>query len=182
VTCERFSFPIGVAVDKDENIYVADYGNSLLSKFSREGNVVKVECRDPQIGEIRDLRCIKIINDILYICDCKNAKIQVLNTKLEYMSSFGCHGKGNAEFNCPNDIAQDRAGNLYVTDTLNDRVQVFDSKGQFLLIFCGRGASKELRYPCGICVGSDDFVYVCDNENMCVSVFKTSGEFVTSFG
>jgi len=95
------------------------------------------------------------------------------------MSSFG---KGNAKFSYPNDIAQDRAGNLYVTDTLNHRVQVFDYKGQFLLIFSGRGASKKLRYPRGICVGPDDFVYVCDNENKCVSVFKTSGGFITSFG
>ena len=39
-----------------------------------------------------------------------------------------------------------------------------------------------LNKPCGICVGSDQLVYVCDRENNCVSVFKTSGEFVTSFG
>ena len=36
--------------------------------------------------------------------------------------------------------------------------------------------------PYGILVSSDQFVFVCDNKNKCVSVFKTSGEFVTSFG
>ena len=41
-------------------------------------------------------------------------------------------------------------------------------------------ASEQLNHPCGISVSSDQFVYVC--ENKCVSVFKTSGEFVTSFG
>ena len=60
---------------------------------------------------------------------------------------------------------------------------VFDYRGQFLYSFREKSAvSKQLNYPCGICVGFDQFVYVCDYENKCVSVFKTSGEFVTSFG
>ena len=61
-------------------------------------------------------------------------------------------------------------------------MQVFDCKGQFLFAFSEKGASKRFRKPCGIGVDSDQFVYVCDFENSCVSVFKTSGEFVTSFG
>ena len=36
--------------------------------------------------------------------------------------------------------------------------------------------------PCGISISSDQLVYVCDNKNKCVSVFRTNGEFVTSFG
>ena len=69
-----------------------------------------------------------------------------------------------------------------MTDALNHQVQVFDSKRQFLLAFSRRGAFHKLRYPRGICIGPDDFVYVCDGENKCVSVFKASGEFVTTFG
>ena len=60
---------------------------------------------------------------------------------------------------------------------------VFDYRGQFLYSFREKSAaSEQLNYPCGICVGSDQFVYVCDRGNKCVSVFKTSGEFVISFG
>ena len=60
---------------------------------------------------------------------------------------------------------------------------VFDYRGQFLYSFREKSAaSEQLNYPYGICVGSDQFVYVCDRENKCVLVFKTSGEFVTSFG
>ena len=105
-----------------------------------------------------------------------------MNTKLQFVNSFGCYGRGNGEFNYPNDIAQDGAGNLYVSDTSNNRVQVFDYKGEFLFSFSQKDASKQLCSPNGICVDSDQFVYVCDGGNGCVSVFKTSGEFVTSFG
>ena len=65
----------------------------------------------------------------------------------------------------------------------NHYVQVFDCKGQFLSTFSNKStASEQLRNPRGVCVGSDQFVYISDNGNKCVSVFKTSGEFVISFG
>ena len=134
-------------------------------------------------GEFTDPSSLKVINDTLYVCDRGNHTVQILNTDMEYVNSFGCHGDGDGQFNYQNDISQDRAGNLHVADTRNDRVQVFDCEGQFLSTFSKKGAaSKHLNQPYGICVGSDQFVYVCDNGNNCVSVFKTSGEFVTSFG
>ena len=184
ITCEKFSYPSGVAVDKDDNIYVSDYGNCSLFKFSKEGKLMKVVGRKgTQPGEFKDPSMMKVINDKLYVCDRGNYRVQILNTELEYVNSFGCYGDRGGQFRYPNDIAQDRAGNLYVTDSDNNRVLVFDCKGQFLSTFSKKGAaSEQLKYPIGICVGSDQLVYVCDNRNKCVSVFKTSGEFVTSFG
>ena len=183
VTCAKFSEPNGVAVDKEDNIYVSDRGSHSVFKFSKEGELLKVVGhKGNQPGEFNDLSMMKIINDKLYICDRGNNRIQVMNTQLEYMNGFGCHGNRGGEFNYPNDIAQDGAGNLYVSDCRNHRVQVFDCNGQFLFAFSKRGASKPLRYPYGICIDFDQFVYVCDWGNNCVSVFMTSGEFVTSFG
>ena len=182
ITSEKFSKPAGEAVDKDDNIYVSDYGNSSVFKFSKEGKLIKVVGRKgTQPGEFTELDLIKVINDKLYVCDRGNYRVQILNTELEYVDSFGCYGDGDGQFNRPIDIAQDRVGNLYVSDSRNKRVQVFDCKGQFLSTFRKKGAaSEQLNFPCGISVSSDQFVYVC--ENKCVSVFKTSGEFVTSFG
>ena len=39
-----------------------------------------------------------------------------------------------------------------------------------------------MHFPRGIAVDADQLVYVCDKGNECVSVFRPSGEFVTSFG
>ena len=184
ITCEKLSSPIGVAVDKDDNIYVSDRTNCFLFKFSKEGKLMKVVGRKgTQPGQFSNPGMIKIINDKLYVCDSGNNRVQILNTELEYVNSFGCHGDGDGQFNWPSGIAQDIAGNLYVTDSDNNRVQVFDCKGQFLSTFSKKdAASKQLNFPIGICVGSDQLVYVCDDGSNCVSVFKTSGEFVTSFG
>ena len=184
ITCEKFSLPSGVAVDKDDNIYVSDDSNCSLLKFSKEGKLMKVVGqKGTQPGEFSNLGMIKIIDDKLYVCDRGNHRVQILNTELEYVNSFGCHGNGNGQFKESSDIAQDRAGNLYVTDTKNNRVQVFDCKGQFLSAFSKRGAAykQQLKFPLGICVGSDQFVYVFERGRG-VSVFTTSGKFVTSFG
>ena len=168
----------GVAVDKDDNIYVTDHWNSLLHKFSKEGKLIKaVGQNGTRPREFNNPSFIKVVNDRLYVCDRGNHRVQILNTELEYMDSFGCHGNGDGQFKSPNDIAQDRTGNLYVTDIGNDCVQVFDCKGRFLYAFNMKGVR-----PYGICVGSDQLVYVSDVGNNCVSVFQTSGEFVTSFG
>ena len=183
ITSEKVSLPVGVAVDKDDNIYVSDFDNSSILKFSNEGNLMKVVGRKgTQPGEFSDVGLIKVINDKLYVCDRGNNRVQILNTELDYVDSFGCYGDGDGQFNRPLDIAQDGAGNLYVSDSYNNRVQVFDCKKQFLSTFKKKGAaSEQIKFPSGICVGSE-FVYVCDKGNKCVSVFKTSGEFVTSFG
>ena len=175
--------PISViSVDKDDNIYA--YYNSSVHKFSNEGSSLKVVGqKGTQPGQFNHPSLIKVIDDKVYVCDRGNHRVQIFNTELEYINSFGCHGDGDGQFNEPNGIAQDRAGKLYVTDTRNNRVQVFDYNGQFLYAFSKKDAdSKQLDRPHGIFVSSDQFVYVCERGNKCVSVFKTSGEFVTSFG
>ena len=184
ITSEMVSRLPGAAVDKDDNIYVSDYDNSSILKFNKEGKLIKVVGRKgTQSGEFSELGLIKVINDRLYVCDRRNHRVQILNTELEYVDSFGCYGDGDGQFNRPSGIAQDRAGNLYASESRNNnRVQVFDCKGQFLSTFSKKGAASKLLKPCGIFISSDQFVYVCDRGNKCVSVFKTSGELVTTFG
>ena len=128
-------------MDKDDNIYVLDWSNSSLLKFTKEGKLMKVVGRKGmQPGEFSDLGNMKVINDKLYVCDRGNHRVQILNTGLMYVDNFGCYGDGDGQFNRPNGIAQDRAGNLYVSDSYNNRVQVFDCKGQFLSTFSIKGA------------------------------------------
>ena len=184
ITHEKLLHPAGVAVDKDNNIYVTDSGNSSLLKFSKEGKLMKtVGRKGTRQGEFNNPSFIKVINDKLYVCDSGNHRVQILSTELMHVNRFGSYGDREGRFTKPTDIAQDGVGNLYVSDTNNDRVQVFDCKGRFLSTFSRKGtAAKRLDCPYGVYVGCDQLVYVCDKSNNCVSVFQTSGEFVTSFG
>ena len=171
IECERLESAPGVAVDEDDGIYVADSNSDSILKFSKEGKLVKVvEQRGAQPGEFNTPISVKIINDKLYICDCGNNRVQILNRDMEYVESFGRSGSGDGEFRYPYNLAQDRAGNLYVSDGGNDRVQVLNCKVQFLYAISKKGsASERLVNPRGVCV-HDQFVYVCDRGNKCVSV------------
>jgi len=53
---------------------------------------------------------------------------------------FGSFGTGNGQFQVPQGVAVDSAGNIYVADTRNSRIQVFDSSGNFLFKFGGFGS------------------------------------------
>ena len=74
------------------------------------------------------------------------------------------------------------AGNVYIADTRNHRVQVFTQNGTFLRGFgqVGRG-DGEFYNPQGIAVHGDH-VYVADTDNSRVQVFTLDGVFVRQIG
>ncbi len=70
---------------------------------------------------------------------------------------------GRAQFNFPTNIARGADGRLYVTDTMNFRVQIFDAKGRFLRNFGQLGdGSGDFDKPKGIAVDSDGHIYVVE--------------------
>ena len=185
IQCDKLVNPSGVSLDKDGNIYVTDSNGDTLFKFNKEGECVQVlQKRGSQPGEFKWPITIRVINDKLFVCDRDNHRIQVLDTNLTFIHSFGQKGTGNGQFDWPQGVIHDKAGNLYVTDYNNHRVQVFSWEGQFLSTFCEKGtALKRLNHPVGICFDvCCDFVFVSEWAVGCVSVYKPSGEFVTSFG
>ena len=70
-----------------------------------------------------------------------------------------------------------------MVDPSKNQVLLFSENGRYLQQFDARGqqGESELNSPTGLCV-SGDYVYITEWANHCVSVFRTSGEFVHSFG
>ena len=70
-------------------------------------------------------------------------------------------------------MALDGDGNVYVTDTRNPRVQVFNSEGNFLRKWGSRGSEDgQFDRPYGLAIGSDGNVYVADTGYYRIQVFK----------
>ena len=66
---------------------------------------------------------------------------------------------------------------MYICDSSNHRIQVFDTNGEFLNSF----GDDQLQLPYGICV-SKDFVFVTDDVKKCVTKFTLEGIFKNSSG
>ncbi len=103
------------------------------------------------------------------------------------MSIYGPGGE-TPYFKRPNSVAFDQEGKIYVTDTGNNRVCVFNKEGRFLFSFGKLGSAKpppgmkitwkpgEFNYPYGIGVSKDGKIYVADTLNWRVQVFSPSGK------
>ena len=181
---EQMIRPAGIAVDDVDNIYVSS--EHKLQKFTSNGELIKcVGRRDSKEGEFGDPRGVTIHSNQVYVCDHYNHCIQVLDLDLNSIRSIGSHGKERGEFDQPLDVAFDTAGNMYVAEFGNERVQVMDSSGQFIRVFGQKGEGK-LSGPTALLIAdkcvcvSDHSQQNCDQD--CIAVYQTSGHFVTSFG
>jgi len=99
------------------------------------------------------------------------------------LQTGGGPGQERGFFSTPRGIAVDAAGNIYVADSKNHRIQKFNRDGNFVTAWGKEGAGPgEFREPCGIDVASDGTVYVADTWNGRVQVFSNTGSFLFDVG
>ena len=83
----------------------------------------------------------------------------------------------------PEDVATDSSGNVYVVDFGNNRIQKFDSNGNFITKWGSEGAGDgQFKSPLGIAIDSSGNVYVADHDNHRIQKFDSNGNFITKWG
>jgi len=91
-------------------------------------------------------------------------------------------GKDKGQLNFPRGLAVDTAGNIFVADTNNDRLQKFSPAGPFLNVIGKRGQGQgEFVEPGGIAVDPNGFIYVADVANNRVQKLKPDGTFLAEW-
>jgi DNA-binding beta-propeller fold protein YncE len=103
-------------------------------------------------------------------------------TAASFQTAWGQTGKGQGQYRQPRDVEIDAAGNVYVSDHRNSRVQKFNSSGVFqgFIGAAGRKPGKLLR-PNAIAISGSN-LYVADTDNHRISLFNTNGGFVGVWG
>ncbi|MEY2539823.1 MAG: hypothetical protein QOG67_3563 [Verrucomicrobiota bacterium] len=128
-----FNAPDGIAVDGSGNIYVADPGNQRVQKLAPNGGFL-AEWQGPPPGFYgpRDI-AIGPANSI-YVVDQGRGRIVRLNADGGVMATWGSTGNGDGQFHEPTGVAVDAEnGRVYVADPRNQRIEVFDLDGKFLV-------------------------------------------------
>lgn len=129
---DALSFPNGIAVDKDGNVFVADSNNGRLRAYAADGTLVAQIARGSAEGQVGLPRGIAVDGrNRIYVGDATAHGVHVFqltsgsDPDLEYLGFFGGQGAQDGKFSFPNGVAADSRGRLYVADTRNDRIQLW---------------------------------------------------------
>ena len=175
-------WPVGIAIDSDENIYIADEWMNRISIFTNSGHFLRNWSTQGD-GEVNRTSGIALdLNDDVYVVDSLNHRVRKFTKDGGYILQFGSFGDGPGELNAPWGVAVDDEGSVYVADHKNHRVQKFDANGEFVASFGSYGKGKgQLNRPSDVAVDPDGDVYVCDWGNDRVQVFASDGRFIARF-
>jgi len=127
---------------------------------------------------------------IIYVTDTINQRIQYFNRDGNLMGAIGQWGADIGMFNEPYAITIDHQGRILITERQGCRVQVFEqlkeSPEQYnvSLHFGQQGSGEgQLNQPVGISFDVETgYIYVTELINQRVSIYKTNGDFISSFG
>jgi sugar lactone lactonase YvrE len=208
-TSATFNLPMGLAVDSDDNIYVADSGNHLIRKITKEGVVSTFAGQSGVTGSGNGSGTSATFNypigiavdstGIVYVADSSNHLIRKI-TKDGVVSTVagqsGLAGSGNGSgtsvtFNYPQGLAVDSTGTVYVADSSNHLIRKITKDGVVSTLAGsgsagsgsnGSGTSATFRAPSGLAVDSTGTVYVADTGNHLIRKITKDGVVSTLAG
>jgi DNA-binding beta-propeller fold protein YncE len=182
----RMRIPISVAVDAEDNIYVGDNGQGAIFVFGPD-LVFRTMLTAP--GQVESPTGIAIDTDRgrLYAVDTRQHALLAFDlTSGTLVQQIGGKGDQPGEFGWPSGVAVGPDGKVYVSDTMNYRVQVFDPDLEFIHAFGALGVNPgEFRRTKGIAVDAEGLIYVVDSDFNNFQIFDTEGLpllFVGSYG
>ena len=179
----QFVWPVAIALDSDENIYVSDENQNRITVMDKDGQFLnKWGESGSDEGQLRGPAGLAVDGENnLFVVDSQNHRVQKFTRDGQYLGGWGSEGSNPGQFNKPWGICTDSEGDVYVADWKNDRVQKFSADGQYLAVF---GETSEgvgtLNRPTGVAVDSDGDVYVADWGNHQVKTYEPSGRFIAS--
>ncbi len=183
----RFGLITGLAIDDSDRLFVSDSEMRRVmvfdSKHVAEGSISEGLASPAGLA-------IDNENRFLYVADSDLDQVLVYDADPPHklLRKIGTPGKGHTlttpgDFSKPTNVAVDKEGLVYVTDTWNDRVEIFDPDGKFIRTWgkAGDGPGYFAR-PKGIAIDGDGHVWVADGVQDRVQVFTPEGQLLIWMG
>ena len=190
-TSAQLYIPTGVAVDSAGNLYIADYDRVRKVSNGVITTVAETGTHGPSSGDNGPATSASLFSPTgiavdsagnLYIADTGNSRIRkVSNGVITTVAGTGGYGfsgdngpAASAQLFNPEGVAVDSAGNLYIADTLDNRIRKVSNgvittvAGNGTYGFSGDNGpatSSQLSHPTGVAVDSAGNVSVADRDN-----------------
>jgi len=185
-TDAHFGRIIGLAIDDGDRLFVSDPGLRHILVF--DANHKATDVITDGMTEPGNM-AVDRENRLLYVSDIQLDQVLVYDAdSYKLLRKIGTTGH-NHELTTPGDLAKpsglavDAEGNLYVCDTLNDRVEVFDADGKFISTYGKNGDGPGyFARPKGVAVDSDGHIWVADGMQDRVQVFNQQWQLLIVFG
>ena len=170
--------PCGLTLHENGILALEFYQNRLLkinasfkiAGIFREGLWWPSECTTDKASNV-------------YVTTVGDHMVHKFTSEGRHTRSIGGEGKQPGEFNYPNGLRINSQDKLYVCDSLNNRIQVFDLDLNFKREFGGPGTGKgQFSFPSDIDFDSSDNIYIADNFNHRIQVFTPQEEFIRIIG
>lgn len=178
--------PFGLAVDASDNLYIVEQENKTITVVGPDGRVVW-QFAHRSLERPTDV-AVDSQRGRIYVVDgsrqnSANHLIRVFDLKGRLIDSIG-NGKGTQSgyLLFPTYITVAADGSIYVADTVNSRVVVFDAQGNFSRQIGGRGnVLGRFDKPKGVALDAEGHLYVVDSGWSNVQIFDRSGRVVMFF-
>jgi DNA-binding beta-propeller fold protein YncE len=185
-TDAHFDLINGLAIDDGDRLFVADGHLHRVLVFNPKHEI------EGQISEgLIDPVGLAVDNEnrFLYVVDEQQDQVMVYDAdSLKELRRIGTPGKKHSlttpgNFGGATNVAVDADGNIYVTDTMNSRVEIFDADGNFISTFGKPGDGPGYLFrPKGIAVDCDGHIWVADQFQDRLQVFNRDGQLLTYIG
>ena len=187
--------PGGVAVDSNNNLYIADTGHSLIREVTTDGNINSIagdgypgyrgDSQPAISGEINKPQDVAVDSKgQVYIADTGNSAVRIVYTTGVMNTFAGNYGIGytgdggiayKASLTSPSSVAVDKTGNVYLTEPYDGTIRQVNTNGIINTIvgldvqgFSGDGATASkalLNTPMGVAVDPSGNLYIADTLN-----------------
>ena len=164
-TISRLKNPTGLVYSQG-TILAAEKGKNRIVGIDSQLHKQKLA----QLADINELT--RDLSRCLYATTAMDHKVHKLSEDGRSIKATGRYGKKNGEFNYPNGLRVSKNNELYVCDSGNNRIQVFDLDLNFKRSFGKKGTGKgQFDFPSDVDFSSTGYIYVADNGNRRIQVF-----------
>lgn len=173
----------GIFIDQEDNVWCTERETHCVRKFNKNGELV-LTIGTPGVQGANDGDPFRLPTDLaitsdgtLFITDgYGNARVHKYTQDGQLLKSWGTWGEGPGQFQLSHCVRADKQDRLWVCDRTNNRIQIFDTDGNFLTQWTGLYHPDTIHFD-----PNDDVIYIAELDQQ-VSIYDLDGQLLSQWG